>query len=97
MFSEQVPTIPCDMCEGSGTFGGDDCPGCEGEDALTPGHLDEKAKDFVDQFKGVQDQVQGRAPVDHPSPPEPGSLAAKVLQAGREADTFDRGGKLKPG
>ena len=82
----QVPTIPCDMCAGSGSFGDEDCPACDGEGKLTPSKLEDNNKDFVDQFKDASDKARGLKPCDNaPAAPKPGSLAAQILAAGKRA------------
>ena len=82
----QVPTIPCDMCDATGSYGGKDCPGCDGEGALTPSKMEDRNKDFVDQF--TASQAAARKPVGL-TPPKPGSFAAQVIAAGKAA----RGGR----
>lgn len=64
----QEPTTPCDMCEGSGTFGGDECPACDGEGEVTASQVQEKS----DLITDAANRIAGQS----------GQQAARKLPAG---------------
>ena len=75
----QEPAIPCDMCDGTGQFGGGECQACDGEGAVTA----EQAKDKADEILNVGRAAQ-RASTGIPTP-KAGSLASEILAAGEKA------------
>ncbi len=73
----QEPSVPCDMCDGSGQFGEGECQACDGEGTVTA----QQARDKADEI--LQGGKVARRAAPAACAPATGSLAAQIIAAGK--------------